>query len=101
MKTAELKIGKPYLLRGGLILRYRGLYNNKGPCLAFGPIADPVSDPPVGYSASEDEVLQELGRRDIVWLRKRAAQATARNLHQTAADCDLVIAEIRKGKAAP
>lgn len=68
------------MLAGGLILRYQGLYDGKGPCLAFRSPNDGVLQPPTGYSADEPMVLQEVTSKDLEWLSSRREQMRARNL---------------------
>lgn len=82
----SLKVGRVYLLAGGHIMRYQGLYAGrdgkpKGPCLAFRGVTG-THDPecPVGYSASAEQVRREITAEDIGWLQERRAQAAARGL---------------------
>lgn len=89
-----MKIGSVYLLRGGHVLRYQGLYANKGPCLAFRGVRAGVSEPPTGYSASRDEVLREVTEADLPWLKQREAGAAARNLPEDVLDMQHVIKEL-------
>lgn len=90
----DLTVGKVYLLRGGNLLRYQGPWGGKGPCLAFRCPQEGVSDPPVGYSASEGEVLREVTQADRGWLETRRDQARARNLHEAADDAEFVLREL-------
>ena len=90
----NLIVGKVYLLRGGYILRYQGPWGGKGPCLAFRCPQEGVSDPPVGYSASVEEVIREVTQADRDWLLTRRDQARARNLHESVADTEFVLQEL-------
>jgi hypothetical protein len=91
----ELRVGAFYLLRGGHMLRYQGLYSNKGPCLAFGAVdIEGPFDPPCGYSASEGDVLQEITPADLEWLRFRREERKARNIGTE--DVDYLIAALGK-----
>ncbi len=97
MEQPELKVGTLYMLRGGHILRYHGLYANKGPCLSFyGPEA-PLDGLCAGYSGSADQVLREITSADLDGLENRRQQLIARNLHTDAATTAFVIAEIKAG----
>lgn len=92
--SPALTIGKVYLLKGGNVRRYQGPWGGKGPCLAFRCVQEGVSEPPVGYSASEEEVLREITGADRDWLTSRRDQARARNLHEDADDMEFVLAEL-------
>ena len=94
MNTSDLTFGKVYLLRGGHILRYQGLYAGKGPCLAFRGVLDGVSEPPVGYSASIDEVLQEVTLNDAHWLKERREASLSRGLDEAGEDLKFILKEL-------
>jgi len=89
-----VKVGAVYLLRGGHVLRYQGPYANKGPCLAFRGVRAGVSESPSGYSTSQDQVLREVTSTDLDWLKRREAEAAARNLTDDALDMQHVIKEL-------
>ncbi len=95
MKVGTMRVGAVYMVRGGNILRYRGLYTNTGPCLAFGPVTEEGPfDPPVGYSASKEDVLYEITAKDLPWLKDRQNQSVARGLD--VADVKHLIAELEQ-----
>lgn len=75
-----MKPGDICLLRGGHVLRYQGLWGNRGPCLAFRSPEEGLCDPPVGASVGTEDVLRVLSEADVPWLRERHAQLTARGL---------------------
>jgi hypothetical protein len=88
-----VKVGAVYMVRGGHLLRYRGLYSNTGPCLAFGPVTEEGPfDLPVGYSAAKEDVLYEVTVKDLPWLRDRQEQLLARKLPTE--DVQYLIAEL-------
>lgn len=96
----NLTIGRVYLLRGGHLRRYQGLYAGrdgkpKGPCLAFRGVRDD-HDPscPVGSSHDPSEVLREVTEADRPWLLERREQAAARNLQDTADDVTKILTEL-------
>ena len=94
-RSAEkMTIGKVYRLRGGLILRYQGPWGGKGPCLAFRPVRDGVTEPPAGYSTGPEQITGEVTSADLGWVRERREQAAARNLLEEVADMDHLIKEL-------
>jgi hypothetical protein len=100
----DMKVGAVYMVRGGHILRYRGLYTRPerlgptgrpadNPCLAFGPVQDEGPfDPPVGASIVRKDVLYEVTPSDLGWLRDRREQRLARKLDT--ADIEHLIREL-------
>lgn len=91
----DLRVGGIYMVRGGHILRYQGPWGGKGPCLAFRPPTHGVSEPPVGYSAAEVDVLYEVTAKDLPWLLDRREALKARSL--STEDINRVIDEVGKG----
>lgn len=102
MNVSEMKVGAVYMVRGGHILRYRGVYASSGraplidnPCLAFGSVEDEGPfDPPVGYSARAEDALYEITPKDLPWIRDRREQMLARKLDVV--DIEHLIAELEK-----
>ena len=109
MNVSEMRVGAVYMVRGGHILRYRGVYAranrpqgfnpaprpNDNPCLAFGSVQDEGPfDPPVGYSALAEDALYEVTPKDLPWIRDRREQMLARKLDVT--DIEHLIAELEK-----
>ena len=68
-----------YMLRGGHLLRYHGLWGGRGPCLAFG---SPLSTFQEGAGGSFDfkDVLYELTAEHQDLLQKRYDSAMSRDL---------------------
>lgn len=89
-----MKIGGIYLLRGGLVLRYQGLYANRGPCLAFRHVSEGVQEPPVGYSADIGQVLREVTSADLDWIKQRRDDAVARDLLGETTNMDHLLKEL-------
>ena len=89
MKQAELKVGRVYLLVGGHLMRYQGLYANEGPCLAFSSPLEAIMDLPTGYSASAEEVIREVTSSDREWLNIRVAALRSRGLPTAGVVCVL------------
>ena len=89
-----MKVDKCYLLKGGHILRFRGLYANEGPMLAFQPPTAEYWGIPVGYSAPRSHVIQEITAADRSWLLTRRQNALARNLHDEVEQIDRVLSEL-------
>ncbi len=99
-KTAVvLVVGDICLVRGGGILRYQGLYANKGPCLAFRSPLDPMGDVPVGASIAPSDVLRVLDESDLPWLQVRRDQAASRNLNAVTIETIAVIDELARKAA--
>jgi hypothetical protein len=98
----DMKAGGVYMIRGGHVLRYRGLYASAGrpagrpadnPCLAFGPVQDEGPfDPPVGASIGRKDVLYPITPADLGWLRERREAMLSRKLDTT--DIEHLIAEL-------
>lgn len=95
MKQEEMKTGKVYLLKGGLLLRCRGLYGGTGPCFAFGGIREDQDGPAVGYSADAPYVLREVTLADLEWLKERRLNLVHRDMFTYAEDIDFLIEELR------
>lgn len=93
-RPVTLTKGKIYLLRGGHVMRYFGLYGDVGPCLAFRDPRDLDWDLPTGASFAPGDVLREVTREDRLWLQSRQEQATARKLTECADATAFVLAEV-------
>lgn len=90
----KLEVGKVYLLAGGLVFRYHGLYDGKGPCLSFRSVQVPLGELG-GPSFSSDEVpIQEVTKEDLPWLRGRWGQARGRGLRGEEQDMAFLIKEL-------
>jgi hypothetical protein len=111
MNPSEMKVGAVYMVRGGHILRYRGIYASRaeffghrvvariaiGTCLAFGPVTDEGPfDPPVGASIASEDVLYEITPKDLPWILvlDRKEQMLSRKLD--VADIEHLIAELKR-----
>jgi hypothetical protein len=99
-QLSEMQVGKIYMLKGGHILRYHGLYSGRGPCLAFQApgVALPVTpEEAVGYSADISEVLYKMmGKEMIAPLKRNVEELKARALVESAREIELVIEELEK-----
>lgn len=106
MKDEELKAGKVYLLKGGLIMRCFGPYSSVGhqeerqrdpnavTCYAFKSVQEPQDGDPVGYSANAEYVLREIAVEDIRMLKDRREQCLARKLMHDVEDLDFLLKEL-------
>lgn len=109
MLPSEMTVGAVYMVRGGNILRYRGVYaspkgypgfnptprDSRPTCLAFGEVVDEGPfDPPVGASISAADVLYQITPTDLEWVRDRREQMLARKLD--VADIEHLIAELER-----
>lgn len=93
MTTPSLEIGKVYMLRGGHVLRYLGLYGGEGPALAFGPVQEPAGDP-VGASVAADDVLYEMDKSKMEVIRRRLRDALNRGLERDVEDMLTLVKEL-------
>jgi hypothetical protein len=109
MDVNEMRVGAVYMIRGGHILRYRGVYGppkgypgfnpvpreERPTCLAFGPVVDEGPfDPPCGASIGVSEVRQVITPADLPWVRDRRDQMVARKLDVD--DINHLIAELER-----
>lgn len=101
MNLEDLEVGKLYLLRGGHLMRYQGLYAKngkpKGPGLAFRGVRhhhDPAV--PTGYSATKSEILRKVTIDDLSWLEVRRDEARARDLEDHALDAQFALDELTR-----
>lgn len=62
--------------------------------LAFGPGSEPVSEPPVGYSAAPEDVRQRVTKEDLGWIRTRREALASRSIQSEVAEMDALIAEL-------
>lgn len=98
-----MDVGKVYMLRGGLILRYQGPWGNPkahrpnpNPCLAFRRVSESVSDPASAYSAVAEDVLYEITPDRLPMIQFRREQLLLRDLLTEVEDMDVLIAELSK-----
>ena len=91
----ELKVGALYMLKGGHVMRYRGPWGGTGSCGAYQMPTEELSDPPVGYSASAEEVLRELTAADVPGLVERVAALRARGLDIEADEAVAAVLELQ------
>ncbi len=104
----DLKVGAVYMVRGGHILRYQGIYEsplkpgfNPTPkrlrpiAHAFGPVIDEGPfDPPAGASIAAEDALYEITAEKLPMLRFRLEQLQARKLPTE--DVDYLITSLEK-----
>lgn len=89
-----MEVGAIYLIRGGTILRYQGLYSGTGPMLAFRRTAQGMVDPPSGGSVGPEDVLRKLTDADLGWLETRLQQERTRGLYYAASETERVISDL-------
>jgi hypothetical protein len=87
-----LKRGNIYLLRGGYVLRYLG--QAPSGALSFIGVTYALLEPTMGKFFGEGEVLRELTKEDVDWVKVRREQARSRNLLSEVNDMDAVLEEI-------
>jgi len=106
MKDEELKAGKVYILKGGLILRCFGPYSREGhqdrqetpmsppTCYSFRSVQDPQDGMAIGYSAWAESVIREITVADISMLKDRREQCLSRKLKHEVEDMDFLLKEL-------
>lgn len=93
MDATTMTVGRIYQLKGGSLFRFYGLYNNIGPCLAFGDPSRPIPDLPNGYSARPEDVLREITKEDT-WLKDVVEQYRCRGLYHAADEICFILKEL-------
>lgn len=98
-----VEVGKVYMIRGGLILRYAGPWwdeeerrkmgREPGPGLRFERVSEPGTS---WYSAAIEDVLYEITPDKLPMIQFRREQLLARDLFTEVADMDVLIAELQK-----
>src|SRR5271166_3716643 len=69
----DMKVGAVYMVRGGHLLRYRGLYTSIGRPERFGPTGRPADNPCLAFGEIQHEgpfnppVGASIGRKDVLY----------------------------------